>query len=145
MIGESRIVVRYAETDKMGVVYHANYLIWFEVARTEFLEAIGQPYAKLEEQGIMSPVLRIECDYNTPLHYGDVAIVRTRVVTVSGVRTVFVYEVYREGQEIEKEAPCCVGKSLHCLVSSSDFKPLVLKKAAPQLYEAYLSILEPEG
>lgn len=142
MILKTEIPVRYAETDAMGVVYHANYLIWFEVARTEFLEAIRQPYVTFERKGVMSPVLHAECDYGTPLRYGDTAFVYTKITEVSGVRTVFEYEIYSHEQNPETDKPCCSGKTIHCLVRKSDFKPLSMKKAAPDLYQAYLSVLE---
>lgn len=142
MIHRTEIPVRYAETDAMGVVYHANYLIWFEVARTEFLEALGQPYASFEEKGIMSPVLHAECDYGMSLRYGDTAIVYTKVTSVTGVKTVFEYEVYKQGQSPETDKPCCSGKTLHCLVRKEDFKPISMKKEAPELLATYLSVLE---
>ena len=59
----TEIEVRYAETDGMGVVYHANYLVWFDVARTEFLQELGFPYDKIEEQGYMAPVLEAHVNY----------------------------------------------------------------------------------
>ena len=74
------ITIRYGETDMMGVVYHANYLLYFEDARTAFLEALGYPYARIEEAGLMSPVTHMECDYREPLRYGEGAVVRTRAV-----------------------------------------------------------------
>ena len=73
------ITIRYAETDMMGIVYHANYLLYFEDARTRFLEAIGFPYDHIEQAGYLSPVTHFECDYGAPLRYGDTAVVRTRV------------------------------------------------------------------
>lgn len=66
------ITIRYAETDKMGVVYHANYLLYFEDARTHFLEANGFPYKKIEDAGYMSPVVSFTVNYGQPLRYGDV-------------------------------------------------------------------------
>jgi acyl-CoA thioester hydrolase len=143
MVGETRIRVRYAETDKMGVVYHANYLLYFEEARTEFLEKLGFPYAKLEEAGYMSPVLDVRLSYGESLTYGDVAIVRTKVVKVTPVKTTYAYEVYKEGQTPGEDKPCVAGMSEHCLVRASDFRPVSQKKVAPELYEAYKSACEP--
>ena len=73
----------------MGVVYHANYLLYFEDARTAFLEAIGYPYARIEEAGFMSPVTHMECDYREPLRYGEGSVVRTRVVSSRPTKTVY--------------------------------------------------------
>lgn len=144
MISESKIAVRYAETDAMGVVYHANYLVWFEIARTEFLQKLGFPYAALEEKGIMAPVLHMECDYGMPLHYDETAIIRTKVIEVTGVKTIFAYEVYRDDQTPGIDKPCCTGSSTHCLVYKDSFRPLSMKKITPDLYEAYLSAREPQ-
>ncbi|MCL1798463.1 MAG: acyl-CoA thioesterase [Eggerthellaceae bacterium] len=143
MVIESTVKVRYAETDKMGVVYHANYLVWFEIGRTDFLEALGLPYHLFEEKGLMSPVVHAECDYATPLRYGETAVVRTRLVEATGAKSVFGYEVYRAGQDAETEHPCCSGRTVHCFVREGEFKPLSMKKAAPELYEAYCKVLEP--
>ena len=120
------ITIRYAETDMMGIVYHANYLLYFEDARTRFLEAIGFPYD------------------GAPLRYGDTAVVRTRVVSSRPTKTVYAYEVFREGQDLDVEKPCCTGRSTHCLVDAETFKPVSLKRAVPELYERYLEVLEPE-
>lgn len=144
MINESRIPVRYAETDKMGVVYHANYLLYFEVARTDFLEKLGFPYDRLEAEGLMSPVLDVHLSYGSPLTFGDVAIVRTRIIKVTPVKTTYAYEVYKEGQTPGVDKPCCTGTSLHCLVNSADFKPVSQKHAAPELYAAYKEACEAE-
>lgn len=144
MIGESRIPVRYAETDRMGVVYHANYLLYFEVARTEFLEKLGYPYSRIEEEGLMAPVLDVQLSYGSSLTYGDVAIVRTKVTEVTPVKTVYSYEVYKEGQTPGVDKPCCTGSSVHCLVRAGDFKPVSQKRVAPALYEMYRAACEPE-
>ncbi len=144
MVSESRIKVRYAETDKMGVVYHANYLLYFEEARTDFLQKLGFPYDKLEESGYMSPVLDVHLSYGESLTFGDTAIVRTKVVKVTPVKTTYAYEVYKEGQTPGVDKPCVTGSSVHCLVRSSDFKPVSQKKAAPALYAAYQAACEGE-
>lgn len=144
MISESRIRVRYSETDKMGVVYHSNYLIWFEVARAEFLEKLGLPYEMLEEAGFMAPVIDVHLTYGTPLTYGDWAIVRTTVMKQTAVKTVYGYEVYKEGQEIGVDKPCCTGTTTHCVVDSKTFHPVGLKHASPELYAAYLDAMEPD-
>lgn len=138
------ITIRYAETDMMGIVYHANYLLYFEDARTSFLEAIGFPYARIEEAGYLSPVTHFECDYGMPLRYGDTAIVRTRVVLSRPTKTVYAYEVFREGQDMGTEKPCCTGRSTHCLVDATTFKPVSIKRVMPDLLACYEEVLEPE-
>lgn len=145
MISESRIKVRYAETDRMGIVYHANYLVWFEIARSEFLEKLGFPYAEMERAGYMSPVVDVQLSYGEPLTYGDTAVVRTHVTKLSQVKTEYAYEVYKEGQKIGLDKPCCTGRTTHCLVDGETFKPLSQKRAMPDLYAAYQEAMEAEG
>ena len=136
------ITIRYAETDKMGVVYHAHYLLYFEDARTRFLEANGFPYKKIEDAGYMSPVVSFTVNYGQPLRYGDVAIVRTWVSESKGTKTTYSYEVFKEGDNLETARPCCTGSSVHCLVSSDTFKPVSIKREMPELFAIYEKVCE---
>lgn len=89
----STIRVRYADTDQMGVAYYANYLVWFEVARTDWLRATGQTYRAMEAAGVSLPVIEAHCEYRKPARYDDDLTVRTRAALVSPVRVRFDYEV----------------------------------------------------
>jgi acyl-CoA thioester hydrolase len=91
----TRVRVRYAETDKMGVVYHANFFVWFEVGRCEWLRAQGSTYRALEDEGIELPVIEARCVYLRPGHYDDELDVRATARLVSPVQVEFVYEVVR--------------------------------------------------
>ncbi|HQX81111.1 MAG TPA: thioesterase family protein [Vicinamibacterales bacterium] len=84
--------VRYAETDQMGVVYHANYLVWFEVGRTDLLRQLGWTYREMEKTGVRLPVIEVECTYRSPARYDDEIEVRTTGRLLSGVRVEFTYE-----------------------------------------------------
>ena len=95
----------------MGIVYHANYLLYFEDARTAFLEAIGFPYRVIEEAGYLSPVVSFSVEYGEPLRYGETAVVRTRVVSSRPTKTVYAYEVFRKGEDPDVAKPCCTGRS----------------------------------
>lgn len=95
----TRFRVRYAETDKMGVVYYANYLVWFEVGRCEWLRAVGMTYAGLEGEGTILPVVGAHCEYRRPARYDDEIEVRARGRLLSPVRVRFDYEVWRAGEE----------------------------------------------
>ncbi len=143
MSTEVEVEVRYAETDKMGIVYHANYLVWFEIARTKFLEERGHPYVRYEEMGYACPVLHAECDYGEPLTYGDTAIVRVNVCQMTSVRVTFHYEVYRKGDIGER--PCCSGKTTHCFVHKDSLKPVSLRKVSGALVRMYEESLVPLG
>jgi acyl-CoA thioester hydrolase len=93
----TRVRVRYAETDRMGVVYYANYLVWFEVGRTEWLRESGWSYREMEQDGIALPVIEAHCDYRTPARYDDDIEIRTRAALVTPVRIRFDYEAMRDG------------------------------------------------
>jgi acyl-CoA thioester hydrolase len=93
----ARLRVRYAETDQMGVVYYANYLIWFEVARCEWLRASGSTYRDMEAAGLQLPVIEAHCEYRQPARYDDEIEIRTTATLLSPVRVRFDYQVLRNG------------------------------------------------
>ncbi len=91
--------VRYQETDQMGVVYYANHLVWFEIARTEFFRTKGVEYRKLEEEDkIFIPVVEAYCRYRKPLRYDDLVTVTAQLTEVGMTRATFTYEVKRGGE-----------------------------------------------
>jgi len=92
----TRLRVRYAETDRMGVVYYANYFVWFEVARTDWLRETGWSYREMEADGISLPVIEAHCDYRQPSRYDDQIDIRTRATLLSPIRIRFDYEVLRD-------------------------------------------------
>ena len=89
----SVVRVRYAETDKMGVVYYANYLVWFEVARADLLRSLGWTYREMELAGVSLPVIEAHCEYQRPARYDDELEIRTVGRVLSPVRMEFTYEV----------------------------------------------------
>jgi len=91
----SRVRVRYAETDQMGIVYYANYLVWFEIGRTDLLRQNGWSYREMEVDGYSLPVIDAQCAYKAPAKYDDEIEVRTSGDMVSPVRLKFSYEVVR--------------------------------------------------
>jgi acyl-CoA thioester hydrolase len=100
----STVRVRYAETDRMGVVYYANYLVWFEIGRTELLRTLGWSYREMEEAGVSLPVIEAQCTYRRPAQYDDELDVRTEGRMLSPVRMEFNYEVVRRAdREIAAE------------------------------------------
>jgi acyl-CoA thioester hydrolase len=92
--------VRYAETDQMGVVYYANYLVWFEVGRTDLLRHSGWTYREMERDGFSLPVVEAHCEYRQPARYDDVIEIRTRGRLMSPVRVRFEYEIVRAEDEV---------------------------------------------
>ena len=95
----SRLRVRYAETDQMGVVYYANYLVWFEVGRTDWLRQTGWAYRDMERDGISLPVIEAHCEYRQPALYDDEITVATVATLITPIRIRFDYEVTRGGRE----------------------------------------------
>jgi len=85
--------VQYYETDKMDCVHHSNYIRWFEEARTFLLDKLGFGYFKMEENGVMSPVLRVEAEYKTMARYGDTAQIEVSADNYTGTRITFVYDI----------------------------------------------------
>ena len=100
---ETPLRVRYAETDKMGVVYHAHYLVWFEVGRTEYCRAAGLPYRAMEEAGVLILVTGLECRYRQPARYDDALAVRACLTELGSRGLEFAYEVIRGGGEVLAE------------------------------------------
>lgn len=132
IVGTKEIEVRYAETDQMGVVYHANYLIWMELGRTSFIEKLGFNYAAMERDGIISPVIDIQASYKKPVRYGEKATVKTWVEEYDGLRVTYGYEILTESGEI-----ALIGNSKHVCVKKDSFRPISLKRLFPEWHEAY--------
>ena len=91
--------VRYAETDKMGVVYYANFLVWFEVARADLMRSLGWTYREMETAGVSLPVIEAHCEYQRPARYDDEIEVRTEGRMLSAVRMKFSYTVVRRADQ----------------------------------------------
>ncbi|MBQ0027291.1 MAG: acyl-CoA thioesterase [Lachnospiraceae bacterium] len=114
--------VQYYETDKMGIVHHSNYIRWMEEARIDFLDKIGWNYAKLEENGIVSPVVSLNCNYKLPTVFGDVVSIGVNVEEFKGVKLVIGYEMKNEDGII-----VCTANSSHCFLDGNG-RPIILKK-----------------
>ena len=127
---ESRIRVRYAETDQMGVVYHANYLVWFEVGRVDFIRDLGLNYRDMEQQeNGMIAVIEARARYKAPARYDDELIVRTSLAGARGPVVRFRYSVVRAATETADELLLCEGETTHIVVDR-DMK----KREMPEKY-----------
>ena len=131
MISKSIVNVRYAETDKMGIVHHSVYPIWYELARTDLSKLAGFPYSKMEKEGIMTPLIELNCKYYSPAYYDDELIVTATVSKLTPVRLVFYYEVFRKNFE----KPINTGYTVHAIVNK-EMKPINTKKLFPEIYES---------
>ena len=117
----SRIRVRYAETDQMGVAYHGAYFAWFEVGRTDLLRERGLSYRELEGQGVRLPVVETSARFLKPALYDDVLEIRTRLDGMTGATVTFRYELHREGGD----GPLATATTSHAAVGA-DGRPLRL-------------------
>jgi len=130
MIGETRLRVRYAETDQMGVVYHSNFMIWFEVGRVELLRQLGLTYRDMERnEGCQIAVVDLRCRYKTPALYDDEIVVRTHLRNVRESLIHFGYEILR----VSDRAMLAEGETTHIVVNSK-FEKIAL----PEKYRATL-------
>jgi acyl-CoA thioester hydrolase len=111
---ETTLRVRYAETDRMGVAYYANYLVWFEVARADWLRARGWTYREMEEAGVKLPVIEAHCEYARSAQYDEALTIRTTAVLHSPVRLEFMYDVIKEDG-----TPAAKGHTVHCGIDNS--------------------------
>ncbi len=126
--------VQYYETDKMQITHHSNYIRFMEEARTDFLEKIGWSYARMESEGLISPVTSIDIIYKKSTTYNDNIEIVTKIIEMSMVKIVFEYTMCVEGSIV------CTAKSAHCFIDS-DGKPISVKKANSKLYELLLSLV----
>ncbi|MDF1511406.1 thioesterase family protein [Robertmurraya sp. DFI.2.37] len=131
-VATKEIEVRYAETDQMGVVYHANYLVWMEVGRTALIKQLGFNYAELEKEGIISPVLDIQVSYKKPLRYGETAKIDTWIEAYDGLKVIYGYEIYTGKGEL-----AVIGQSTHVCVKKENFRPISIKRKYPDWHSAY--------
>lgn len=123
--------VNYYETDKMAIVHHTNYIRMFEEARLDMMDQVGFPYPKVEEAGIIIPVVDAYARYHKPLKYGDEFEVEAKLVKFNGVKIEYDYKLYIKGTgELSAEGHTC-----HCFLV--DDKPVNLKRTFPEMYEYF--------
>jgi acyl-CoA thioester hydrolase len=136
-----QVRVRYAETDQMGIVYYANYLVWFELGRVELLRSLGLAYSQLEkEHECILPVVEATCRYRSPARYDDEILIETRPALLRGSVIKFAYQIWRkpshEGQERKLLAE---GETVHVVCDDQ-----LNKKPLPAHYAAALRALMAE-
>jgi acyl-CoA thioester hydrolase len=133
LVSESRVKVRYAETDQMGVAYYANYLIWFEVGRSQFCNDCGFSYRDMEkESGLYLIVAEANCRYRTPARYEDDLLVRTSISEITRRTLGFAYEIERADG-----ASVAIGMTTHVLIN---------QQGRPSSFpEKYLTLLRTAG
>src|SRR3954467_6686086 len=119
LTGETTIRVRYAETDRMGLLHHANYLVYFEQARIDLLRQLGGSYRELEDQGYLLVLVKVEVKYKAPAYFDDTLTIRTTVTRTSPVRLEHKNEVFRDGKLIGEGAT-----TLGCVDREGKLQPM---------------------
>ncbi len=120
--------VNYYETDKMGISHHSNHIRWMEEARVDCLDQIGLGYRQMEEMGIFSPVLSVECEYKSPTTFGDIIEITVEPEEYKGLKLILKYTMTKAGSgEL-----VATGRSRHCFIDAAG-KPIVLKKSFPEI------------
>ncbi|QJP35845.1 acyl-CoA thioesterase [Nonlabens sp. Ci31] len=122
------ITPRYSETDQMGIIHHANYLIYLEQARLEWLSQLGFSYVKMEEEGVLLPVYNIDIKYKNPIKFGEEIYVRISLQSKPTTRVVFDYEIVNQKNQI-----CAVCELTLVFTDAQTFRP---RKPIPEFLEA---------
>ena len=131
-VTETKIRVRYKETDQMGVVHHSNYYPWFEAARSEYMRDAGLSYREMEEKGVMLPLLETHCSYIQGAKYDDLLTIRAWISKFAGIRLTMEYEVIRDCDGLLLAR----GSTVHAFTDSK-LKPLNIKKKHPELHKLF--------
>jgi len=121
----------YYETDQMGIIHHSNYIRWFEEARAELMEQLGYSYARMENEGVASPLLHVECDYKTMARFGETVRIYPMVTHFNGVRMTVSYKIYDNATGALRTT----GLTRHCFTKGN--RPVSLKKEMPALYTLF--------
>ena len=129
--------VFYCETDKMAVVHHSNYLRYLEEARIDFLEQSGYPYDKMEENGVLIPVMTASCRYKRALRYGDEMMIKMRIEEFNGFKFTVSYQIINTAtNEVNATA-----ETSHFFVDE-EFKPIRTKSVHPEIYRIFSEIIQ---
>ena len=130
----TQVRVRYAETDQMGIVYYANYLVWFEIGRVELLRSLGLAYSQLEtDHQCILPVVEATCRYRSPARYDDEILIETRPSLLRGSVIKFAYRLLRKGLEGAEQTLLAEGETVHVVCDDQ-----LNKKPLPPEHEAAL-------
>ena len=128
---------QYYETDQMGIIHHSNYIRWFEEARVDFMTQCGFSYQKMEEEGVISPVLSVSCEYKSMTHFGDTVVIETLIEKYNGVKLQLAYTV----KDAATGEVRCTGKSSHCFLDRQG-NVLSLKKGYGFYHEKFRKAYE---
>lgn len=127
---------KYYETDQMGIIHHSNYIRWMEEARMGFMDAIGFPYKALEQTGIVSPVIHVDCGYKSMTRFDDTVVIAVKMKHYNGIRLGFEYTICDKGTGTVR----AVANSEHCFLNREG-KPVSLKRSCPEADRLFSKVL----
>ena len=130
--------VNYYETDKMASVHHSNYVRFMEEARLDYMSQAGMHYEDMERQGVIMPVVSVECKYHLSLVFGDEMKIVTKLAAFNGVRAVYTYEIFRGSDD----ALAVTAKSEHCFLNEATRRPVSLKKVLAEGYNTWKHLMD---
>ena len=128
----------YYETDQMGIIHHSNYIRWFEEARVDWLTFLDVPYYKIEEAGIIIPVLAVTCDYKEMIRYEDQVRIEVTIDHYTGTRLEFSYHIYNQ----TTENLLTTGTSKHCFLDKETNRLLQLRRSHPEIHRIFSETFE---
>jgi acyl-CoA thioester hydrolase len=128
---------KYYETDQMGIIHHSNYIRWLEEARMEMMHEYGVSYRKMEENGIICPVLSVSCQYRSMVHFDDTVEIKPFVTKYNGIKFDLEYEIH----DLETGELRTTATSSHCFLNSSG-RPISIKRECPEIHEKFLKMAE---
>ena len=133
--------IQYYETDQMRIAHHSNYIRWFEEARTYALDQAGFGYGKMEECGVMSPVVSVSAEYKEMSRFPETLLIDTEVKLYNGIRLVISYVV----KEKETGEIRCIGESSHCFIDSKSYQLVSLKRSHPEIHKILLTMVDQQS
>lgn len=137
MIVSTKIIPRYAETDQMGIIHHSVYAVWYEQARTEYFNKIGIRYDEIEKNGIMTPLVELNCKYKLPAYYNQEVDIKTKIIKLTPVKFTIEYDVYNSENKLIN-----VGITTLAWADAKTFKIINLQKTNTHMYEKLQKLVE---
>lgn len=125
--------VQYYETDQMQIVHHSNYIRWFEEARTYLMDEMNFGYSRMEEEGILIPVLSVSSEFKTMTRFGETVVIEAKITHFTGVKMTIAYRVTdQKSGEVR-----CLGESKHAFLDKESYRPISLKRKQKNLYDLF--------
>ena len=124
--------VKYYECDRMGITHHSNYIRFMEEARVDWMDQLGFGFEKMEAEGVVSPVVSVECRYRQPSTFKDVIEIAVNLAETSPLKVIFAYTMTVEGKVV------CTATSTHCFLENG--RPISLEKRFPDFYERVMQV-----